>query len=169
MWNKAQICTWHTYVHTHIYNCQPHGYLVKFKRTKLGSSAEEEQMLVFVLANLTCVVVPVIDASPPCLSCMTMTLLIRCWTVLDTLPLLYAASVFCIFKALFASVIPLRLFFFQLCLFTWCAKNICLLLRSKFFFLPPLSLSPSLKMDFFHYASQQSAASAHAANSKHTD
>ena len=119
-----------------------------------------------------------------CLSCMTMTVIIGCRTPWQTLPLLSAVPMqhlqsatkcessltfFCIYN-------PTSHFFFPpLRPSTWYAKIICLLLRSKF--LPPfppscppfISSSPHLKMDSFHYASQQRAAPAHTAHSKHAD
>lgn len=120
-----------------------------------------------------------------CLSCMTMTVIIGCRTPWQTLPLLSAVPMQHLQSAtkcessltfFFASIILLHIFFFPpLCRSTWYAKIICLLSRSKFLppfppsCPPPPSSPPRLKMDSFHYASQQRAAPAHAAHSKHTD
>lgn len=121
-----------------------------------------------------------------CLSCMTMTVIIGCRTPWQTLPLLSAVPMQHLQSAtkcessltfFFASIILLHIFFFPptlpkhlICknhMFTFEIKVSSSL--PSFMPPPPPSSPPRLKMDSFHYASQQRAAPAHAAHSKHTD
>lgn len=124
----------------------------------------------------------------PCSSCMTMTAIIGCRTPWHRLPHPISPSPVAtsrIFKArggnvhlawLFASVILHHVFFFFSPSLSPALPEHLICKNHMFTFEIKVSPSPSpffiflhLKMDSFHYASQQRAVPAHAAHSEHTD